>query len=172
MKFSAKNPAHRQYAARWHSFYKDMDLDNFIRQLDKIQQNNPDFKYRLGRSLEQSDIKSVEDKLGVQIPDKTKMFLTTVNGLRTVNPEFDLIDIATWESKNGFIQFATFDKDQYVCFDTKKLNEAGEWTIVHKDSGYVLTLTMSSFWSNKIWHWLKQRHKIWADNWWTEKNEC
>lgn len=144
-----------------------MDLDNFVLQLYKLKQSNPDFVFSFGNPLQQAESKLTEDKLQIQIPPKTKAFITKVNGLRTTNPQFELIDLRIWEIKNGLIHFATFDRVHAVCFDTTEINNAGEWNIVNRDSGYVLTLSISSFWSNKIWHWLKHNLKVWADNWWT-----
>lgn len=45
-------------------------------------------------------------------------------------------------------------------------DNAKEWNILNKESGYEITKTISSFWSNKIWQWLEKENKIWEDNWW------
>ena len=94
--------------------------------------------------------------------------MLVANGLKTFNPDFEIIDLNSWKLRDKFIHFATFDKTHKIVFDTRKLNSANEWTILNEKNNYEITLTISSFWSNKIWHWLKQRHKIWTDNWWAE----
>ncbi len=144
-----------------------MHLDNFIQQLDKLGEANEGFDYSLGKSLNQNDITAVQNNLCIQLPEKTKDFIYQTNGLLTSNPNFELIELDAWKIDDGLIHFATFDNSIKVYFDTRKLNQANEWSIINKDNDYILTYSIASFYSNKIWHWLKHRHKIWVDNWWT-----
>lgn len=142
-----------------------MQIEHFIKRLDKIQQTRTGFKYRLGKPLQLSDIKTIEIKLGVLIPEKIKDFYMVANGLITSNPNFEIIELDLLTVEAGLIHFATFDTVNQVFFNVAELNSAGEWSIVSKDTNYQITLTISSFWTNKIWHWIEQNHKIWRENW-------
>jgi len=46
-------------------------------------------------------------------------------------------------------------------FDTSHLNNVGQWYVFFFESRYQVTLTMASFWSNKIWNWIDKNRAIW-----------
>ena len=143
-----------------------MQLDNFTKRLDKMKTKNPLFNFRLGNPISLSDCTEIENKLHIEIPEKVKEFYQTTNGLITSNPDFEIIEIDSWKIENESIHFATFNKINKVFFEISKLNNANEWIIINKENGYEITLSISSFWSNKIWHWIENKKMIWADNWW------
>jgi hypothetical protein len=145
-----------------------MNLDDFIKQLEKTKSSTDGFDFCLGGKLEFESLSTFEKRNEIEIPLKIKEFMLVANGLKTFNPDFEIIDFNSWEFRDRFIHFATFDKKHKIVFDTRKLNSANEWTILNEKDNYEITLTISSFWSNKIWHWLQQRHEIWTDNWWTK----
>jgi hypothetical protein len=142
-----------------------MNIEDFIPRLDKAKKANNEFIYTLGKRLTQTDIESIENRLNIKIPLKVKEFYLKTNGLCTVNPDFQVIEINSWEVSSSLIHFATFNKSFKIYFDTSKLNSASEWTILNKEDNYEITLTISSFWSNKIWHWIEKNRKIWASKW-------
>lgn len=143
-----------------------MHIEQFIKRLEKTQQTQKGFEYKLGKLLELVDFMTFEKKVGFEIPSKIKGFYAVANGLITTNPDFKIIEFNSWVIEDDLIHFATFDNTIKVYFVITELNNANEWTIINKSNNYVMTLSISSFWSNKIWHWLEQKHKIWADNWW------
>ena len=145
-----------------------MNLDDFIKQLEITKSSIDGFDFCLGEKLEFENFSAFEKKNEIIIPSKIKDFMLVANGLKTFNPDFEIIDLNFWELNDKFIHFATFDKIHNVAFNTNKLNSANEWTILNLTNNYELTVSISSFWSNKIWHWIKQRHEIWAGKWWTK----
>ena len=142
-----------------------MQIENFIQRLDKFGRTNDSFEYSLGKQVDNSSFETVEKKLNVKIPDKIKAFYFVANGLKTENPNFEIVELNSWTVENGLIHFATFDSSNKVYF-VVEINQANEWTILNKEKEYEITLTISSFWSNKIWHWIEQNKRIWEDNWW------
>ena len=46
-------------------------------------------------------------------------------------------------------------------FDTRSRNDADPWDIVTVDTGFLVTLTMASFWSNKVLAWVDSRRPVW-----------
>ena len=66
--------------------------------------------------------------------------------------------------ENRYLPFARIEKHLF-CFDTQKLNKAGQWDILEYQSKYLVTLTIGSFLLNKVWAWLEKGRAIW-------ENEC
>jgi hypothetical protein len=86
-----------------------------------------------------------------------------------LNPNFEIIKLNELKVENSLVHFATFDNNKQICFEIENLNEAQEWNIIEKETKYKLTLTISSFWSNKIWKWLENEKKIWKDAFWKKE---
>jgi hypothetical protein len=143
-----------------------MQIELFTKRLEKLSLTKPNFKFKLNKKIEKGDIEIVEEQLGVLFPEKLSSFYLYLNGLKTENPSFMIIPINELQLVNENIHFATFDDTVQICLNTKTLNQANEWTIVSKETNYELTKSISSFWSNKIWHWLEKENTIWEDNWW------
>ena len=143
-----------------------MHLETFTKRLAGLTSDNQDFNYHIGESLDSGTFQSIEQKLDIVFPAKVKDFLSAVNGLQTHNPAFEILDLNELRVEGNLIQFAIFDETIQICFKVDKYNNAGEWTIIEKETKFEITQTIASFWSNKIWHWLEKRHEIWKDNWW------
>ncbi|MEA4936464.1 MAG: hypothetical protein VB102_07460 [Paludibacter sp.] len=76
-------------------------------------------------------------------------------GLRLLPPmELELID-------EKFLLFAKINNIENICFDTSNINFASEWDIVNYSNNYLITKTISSFLSNKVWAWIERGRKIW-----------
>jgi hypothetical protein len=102
-------------------------------------------------------------QLGCELPEQICFFYRQMNGLKVEDPSFDILPIQELEvDESKTIHFATADGDRRICFDCSRLNEAGQWDIIDATSGYRITLTMASFWSNKIWKWIDRRRAFWV----------
>jgi hypothetical protein len=109
-----------------------------------------------------ADIADVELKLGVQFPEQVVRFYRYYDGIRVEHPSLEirpLHNIAFVSPSR--LHFATVNNDRPLCFDTTCLNDAGQWDIIDCRSSVVVTLTMASFWSNRIWAWIDHRRRIW-----------
>lgn len=149
-----------------------MKLTDLKTNLEKIKSKDQDFDFQLNEGANNETFKSVEKRLGVSIPEKVKIFFRNFNGLSTINPDLQILPIEDWtREENGFIHFSTFNRQVKIHFDSKEINPADQWTITNPAADYDLTLTMSSFWSNKIFHWIRDQKEIWNDVFWTEKNK-
>ena len=139
-----------------------MKLLDFEKACLKLKSQNPSFKYEFNKSLTEKEIKIFENQLKINIPVKVKEFYLQFNGLKTHNPKLEILSMEKWlVNESNQIQFAIFNESNTACFDITKINSAGEWTIINPDIDKEITLTISSFWSNKIWHWLKFKREIW-----------
>lgn len=146
-----------------------MELKDFRKRIEKVKTENPSFNYWLNEGASILEIEDLKEKVGQNIPVSIQTFWTSFNGLETLNPSLKILKLSELHLSNGLIHFATFNQQTKVFFDTKELNTAGEWSIVNPTSEYLLTLSMSSFWSNKIWHWLTFQTEIWNDKYWIKE---
>lgn len=146
-----------------------MNLIDFEKGLLKLKNKKQNFDYFINPRTDFVDFVSFEKENSLIIPEKIKEFYQIINGFETKNPLFEMLPLEKWIKNNdGFIHFATFNNCERIGFDTNRLNTANQWTIVNLANRFELTLSMSSFWSNKIWHWLKDQKKIWEDDFWNK----
>ena len=47
--------------------------------------------------------------------------------------------------------------------DLSKKNEADEWDIINLNNHFVITKTIGSFFTNKVWAWIDRGHTIWKE---------
>jgi hypothetical protein len=100
--------------------------------------------------------------LNVRFPDPATRFYRHYNGLIVVNPALVILPV---EDMNNVaphtLHFATIAQMHKICFDTSRLNSTGQWSIFDRTTHHQITLTLASFWSNKIWAWLDDQRPIW-----------
>ena len=144
-----------------------MELKSFKNRLENVKQKNQGFTFTLNDGVNASDIDRLEQQIGRVIPESVKKFWMYSDGLETENPGLKIYSIKDFKiTNNSLIHFTTFDKKSKIYFNISELNTAQEWSIVNIEEDYTMTLTMSSFWSNKIWHWLDYQAQIWKDEYW------
>lgn len=61
-----------------------------------------------------------------------------------------------------YLQFAKINNEIIICFDTSRKNSAEEWDIINFSNNFLITKTISSFLTNKIWAWIERNRMIWA----------
>jgi hypothetical protein len=140
-----------------------MHIDHFIYNLEKRAKKNG-LKFQVGKPANESAIVAFEERSGIKLPQQVKWFYLVCNGLKVEAPplEIKLIDDLKAD-ETGKIVFAIFDKKHRICFDASKNNTASQWDILNYDTGFVVTLTMASFWTNKVFAWLDKRRTIWKE---------
>jgi len=119
--------------------------------------------YFLANPALDGEIARTEQLLGVSFPEQVNNFYRHFNGLRVDVPYLEIFPLerlsyATPER----LHFATLDGSQHLYFDVSHINEAEQWDIVAAD-GFCLTLTMASFWSNRMWSWIEKQRAIWKE---------
>ncbi|MGE6761871.1 SMI1/KNR4 family protein [Corallococcus interemptor] len=109
-------------------------------------------------------IDACERRLGVTFPANVRRFYAVHDGLRVEAPSLVIRPLdALVLAPGGLLPFASFDHEHTVAFAVDAVNEAGEWSIVSAETGFQVTLTMASFWSNKVFAWVKNQRRIWAE---------
>jgi len=137
-----------------------MNLEHLNLQLKKRARRGA-FSYCVSAPVSDESILEAARRLRVSFPIQVKCFYKQYNGFRVDNPPLEVlpIDELTRESDTR-VRFATLDNCRSLFFDVAGLNEAGQWDVI-AENGFRITLTMASFWSNKIWAWIDKRRTIW-----------
>lgn len=137
-----------------------MRIEEFETNLKKRQERNR-LRFTLNTGASPELIKESESRLG-RLPEQVRLFYMHYNGLSVEAPALIFYRIEELrKDKEGRIPFCRMGKDITLSFDATKINEADQWTIQDHETSYVLTLTMASFWSNKIFGWLDRERHIW-----------
>lgn len=106
-------------------------------------------------------LQALSEQLGGPLPFQVELFWRAHDGLVVREPALCVLPCAQWVPVGGFVHFATFDGQHRLGFDTRARNDADQWDIVHVDTGDCVTLTMASFWYNKVFAWVDNRRPIW-----------
>ena len=120
-----------------------------------------ELKYSLANPASVEDVERGEQKLGVSFPARIRQFYRSYNGLRVEDPHLEVLPVEHLSfSMSDRLHFATLNWSQHRYFDVSHINEAEEWDILSAD-GFRVTLTMASFWSNRMWAWIEKKRPIW-----------
>ena len=135
-----------------------MNIEHFISNLSK----RP-IEVRVGAPCGLDALDAASARLGSPLPEQLCSFYLHVNGLDVTDPALQVLPIQELRrSGNGLVRFATLDHRHHLALDATSWNEAGQWSVVSEATGYVVTLTIASFWSNKIFAWLDKKREIWS----------
>jgi len=100
------------------------------------------------------------------VPAALIQFYTKFESIEFMAPRqmrnFSVNELQRNVKQEYLIVFGSVDEVQ-LAYDTRSLNAAGEWTIVNGDNEYVITKTLASFYTNKLWAWIKRGKKIWEE---------
>lgn len=137
-----------------------MQFEEFESNLRKRQQRNG-LQLTLNPGASPEMVQEAETSLG-HLPEQVRLFYLHFNGLSVEAPALMIVPIEDLrKDEEGKIPFCRLGQDIVLSFEANKVNEAGQWTIQNHDTSYVVTLTMASFWSNKIFGWLDRERRIW-----------
>lgn len=120
------------------------------------------WSYTLGSPAAESALLAAETRLGVAFPEQVKAFYRHYDGLVAGTPPVVIHSVANMRFVTPeYLLFATIANQHDLCFDVSNLNQADQWDIVPAATGYRVTLTMASFWSNKLWAMLVKNQPVW-----------
>jgi hypothetical protein len=130
----------------------------------RVLQNANGLRLSVNPGLGESDLCDVESRLDVVLPAQVRYFYRACDGLDCADPALSVFRARDLRRDGSLIPMARFDGQAVVGFRADRLNEAGQWSIVAVDTGFVVTRTMASFWSNKVLAWLQCRTRIWTQS--------
>lgn len=117
--------------------------------------------YEFGSSNCLDDISKTEEKFDLVFPLQIKEFYINYDGMYVKDPAFEVYPLDKLRKIKDYLIFAKFNNEFEVAFDISRINRADQWNIVNIENGFCVTLTMASFWSNKIPAWIIRERKIW-----------
>lgn len=140
------------------------NIDEFNRALNK-KSDKKLLSYTLNSKKELSEKEIKEYLHDFNIPQNIVKFLLSYNGLVIHEPRllkilhFDEIRII----EGDFLFFALINETEKICFDISGINSADEFNIISYENKFVITKTLSSFLTNKIWAWIDRGRTIWKE---------
>ena len=140
-----------------------MYIEHFIQNIKKSAEQNSSI-FQISDPVQEESIIELENRLVKQIPDQIKSFYRICNGLIVQKPVLEIKPIEKLQiDDKGMLVFAVFNEAHFICFDTNSINAAAQWDILNYETGYLVTMTMASFWSNKVFAWLNKQRTIWKE---------
>lgn len=137
-----------------------MYTDDFFKAIEK-RKNNLDC---LQVKIEKSDFnwKNIEIK---NISSNLKTFLVEFKPLsfNFDNRYFQLLDFSDWIIYEDTYLLFSYLGNEKICFNIRELNCVDEWDIVCYRNKYLITKTISSYLTNKVWAWIDRGRKVWAE---------
>lgn len=100
----------------------------------------------------------------INIPPNINSYINSYQPVIIKNNErvIELLHSSKFEMfENRFLMFSKINNIEIICFDTFNINFAHEWDIVNYSNKFVITKTISSFITNKIWAWIDRGRVIW-----------
>lgn len=136
-------------------------VNEFVKALDKKQNSN-----KISCVIDTGSFEfDSKEKEKLNYPESVQVLYTNINGLKIVEPRaFELLKFSELELiDEKYLFFALINENQKICFDVTSLNAAGEWDIVELENKYLITKTLASFLTNKIWAWVDRSRTIWKE---------
>ena len=127
----------------------------------KINLEKLNTEYSLEQGASEKEINKAQELIGEKFPEQIIEFYKNCNGF-SVNSKLEVYEINQLKESGNIIVFAVFNKIHPVGYDISRLNTAGQWDIVNVETKFIITHTMASFLTNKIWAWLLRGREIWA----------
>lgn len=121
-------------------------------------------RYSLGTPAEMKEVLKTEATLNIIFPQQMRQFYLSYNGITVEEPPIEIAALSQLKFiATSHLYFATVDKSHSLYLDVSTLNAAGQWDICVVETNYRVTLTLASFWSNKLWAWVEKKRPIWQE---------
>jgi len=129
---------------------------------DKKKKGQIDYTIHFFEEINSNSNKDIEH---LQLPQSIVSFYNKVRYLNVNKPRFfEVLPISEVRFLNEkLLWFSNINITKKICFNTEKLNSAGEWDIVCFETNYLITKTLASYISNNLWAWVERERKIWND---------
>ncbi|NMO19599.1 SMI1/KNR4 family protein [Pyxidicoccus fallax] len=138
-----------------------MNVDEFVRQLRTRTPARGGIEILAPQSPQ--GLAEVERRLGTRLPPGVRRFYEALDGFEVSSPRLHVFRAQSLsKDPDGRIAFAEFAGRHRLVFLANQLNPAQEWSIANAETGFVVTLTMASFWSNKVFAWLDRQRPVWG----------
>jgi len=140
-----------------------MHLEQFLRRFESVFRDRSAYQISVGAPL--GIIAEAEVRLEVAFPEPVRRFYEACNGIQVDEPALKVLPVTDLHRNGSLIVFCICNHAHRIAFRLDELNPSGQWSIVDAETDYEITLSMASFWSIHLWHWLIDRRMIWRDYW-------
>ncbi len=125
--------------------------------------NNGNGKYKFELKLNDAGIVTLEPTdINIGIPTTILSFYGHVHSLKIFSPRsFEIFSMSEITWRGPFVSFSKINSNS-IGFDCRKINSAGEWDIVNLDTKFVITKTLASYLTNKMWAWINRGRLVWC----------
>ncbi|XXF77594.1 SMI1/KNR4 family protein [Myxococcaceae bacterium GXIMD 01537] len=120
-------------------------------------------RFQLSPPATEDALEQVARVIGAPLPSQVLLFYRAYNGMLVEEPNLRVLPVEELKlASAGRVPFAMVGDGHWLAFEVGARNVADQWDIVSMDTRAVVTLTMASFWSNKVFAWLDNRRAIWS----------
>jgi hypothetical protein len=127
----------------------------------RLEENIIHIEYNKGEEISANN----GSNMNFDFPENVLFILKNLKSITINHPRlfyfYSMCDVKILE--NNYLHFALLNDNQQICFDTSKINSAGEWDIINYENKYLITMTISSFLTNKVWAWIDRGRQIWRE---------
>jgi hypothetical protein len=138
-------------------------IENFKKAIDKrIDKKSISFISNNKNNYSKNQLQSLTENV---MPNVILEFLTKLNGVTINEPRsFKILELDEIKViENRYLLFAIMHNKEKICFDTNNLNSANEWDIISYENKFLITKTISSYLTNKVWAWIDRERIIWEE---------
>lgn len=134
----------------------------FLRNNFEKRKVNSNIEYIIFKPASEAVFENAEAKVGSPFPYQVKLFYQYCNGLYVNDPFLHILQLEdTVVLEKCYWHFANISSGVRLGLNISQINLADQWDIINIETKLVITRTMASFWSNKIWKWIDNRECFW-----------
>ncbi|GHU03583.1 hypothetical protein FACS1894158_02310 [Betaproteobacteria bacterium] len=136
-------------------------VDYFIKRIEKLRKENI-----ISCSItycEEYEFLIKAKKEEIEFPNNISYFYSRIDSFNIFQPrQLEILSIKNMSIiENRYLHFANVNVAEKFCFDISKQNEAEEWDIINLSNNLLITKTIGSFLTNKVWAWIDRGREIW-----------
>jgi len=138
-------------------------IKDFSRRIEKLKKTNM-IESSMAYSENHDDLIIVEGKI-IEFPVKISYFYNHILFLNITQPrQLEFLSIKNMSIiENRYLHFSIINFTEKICFDMLRKNDADEWDIINLSNNFIITKTIGSFLTNKVWAWIDRGREIWKE---------
>lgn len=138
-------------------------ISDFLKRIEKLEKANI-ISYSIEYCNNHDDLITMEEKR-IKFPRNILCLYNQIQFLNITQPrQFEILSIDNMSIvENRYLHFSNINFSEKLYFDTFKRNEAEEWDIINLSDDFIVTKTIGSFLTNKVWAWIDRGREIWKE---------
>ena len=138
-------------------------IKDFSRRIEKLKKTNM-IECSIAYCENHADLIIVEGKK-LEFPSNILHFYNHILFLNITQPrQLEILSIKNMSTiENRYLHFSIINFTEKICFDMLRKNDADEWDIINLSNKFIITKTIGSFLTNKVWAWIDRGREIWKE---------